>query len=195
MKKKNISSRVPVVKSLCHAGRILVFQTREMRVYGGNTHCISDIKEKDVVINLTGEDEKLVRSNSAMFKHLEKYNENINTLSIDWPDFYVPDLNLDFWTDLCETLITEGKKEKINVLVCCEGGHGRTGTALGILGCLLGAVPDHMCPVEWVRSRYCKNAVETERQVKYISDITGRSVTTVTDWKSFAYFGHERRWF
>jgi protein-tyrosine phosphatase len=61
------------------------------------------------------------------------------------------------------------------VVVHCWAGHGRTGTALAILAVLLGAAPPGD-PVAWLRSVYCREAVETDGQLRYVGEITGRPV-------------------
>lgn len=64
-------------------------------------------------------------------------------------------------------------KGGLNVHVNCQGGHGRTGL---LLACLLGKyfkalVKDN--PVEYLRNTYCKGAVETFPQHKFVSLYTG----------------------
>jgi protein-tyrosine phosphatase len=69
----------------------------------------------------------------------------------------------------------------------CQGGHGRTGTALAILGCLLGVIPEGADPVVWVREHYCLEAVETSKQISYIEKITERKVkaTASSGWGQY----------
>lgn len=87
-------------------------------------------------------------------------------LSVDWPDYGVPDLDREFWQALSDKLWTlKGK-----LYMGCGAGHGRTGTALAILVGLLG-VSDK--PVEWVRKNYNSQAVETTAQVEYVKKMTG----------------------
>lgn len=57
-----------------------------------------------------------------------------------------------------------GKK----IMICCSGGHGRTGTltaAILYLGC---EIAD---PVAWLRKRYCEEAVETKGQLRMLADL------------------------
>ena len=58
----------------------------------------------------------------------------------------------------------------------CQGGHGRTGTALAIIGALSNCIPPGVDPVAEVRRRYCDLAVESAAQIEYIEAITGREV-------------------
>lgn len=89
---------------------------------------------------------------------------------IDWPDFGAMDeLDREWWIRFAAKLATvQG-----DVGIFCEGGHGRTGTAVSILAVLYGWVPAAACPVEWLRGKYCKEVVESAEQIKYIETITG----------------------
>ena len=64
--------------------------------------------------------------------------------------------------------------EKKPFYIQCLGGHGRTGTAAAILLYLL---KDEHNPIEYLREAYCKCIVETETQVRYVSNITGLNLT------------------
>ena len=93
-------------------------------------------------------------------------------ISIQWPDGGIPDMAAKDWRALLK-LIQEQKKSagkgELNVLVCCSGGHGRTGTALAVIAALTGTEPDD--PVTFVRSQYCLRAVETKAQCGYVRGI------------------------
>lgn len=93
-------------------------------------------------------------------------------VGITWPDRGVPFLNKNWWADLAGSL----REVEGDIAVCCMGGHGRTGTMLAIFASLFGKVPKSACPVDWVRSRYCDCAVESEEQMRYVERITGREV-------------------
>lgn len=87
-------------------------------------------------------------------------------ISIDWPDFGVPPLPREFWQALAARL----KGERGKLFIGCTAGHGRTGTALAILGYFWGLTKT---PIAWVREVYSPMAVETEGQVEYVAQITG----------------------
>lgn len=53
------------------------------------------------------------------------------------------------------------------VEVACEGGRGRTGTALACIAILDGVPADRA--VEFVRTHYDPHAVETRRQRKFVA--------------------------
>ena len=62
------------------------------------------------------------------------------------------------------------------LFIACAGGHGRTGTALAILGSLRGHIPAHEEAVAFTRAAYCDEAIETNGQITYIRDMTGHHV-------------------
>jgi hypothetical protein len=100
---------------------------------------------------------------------------------IDWADYDRGPISLDkeWWQCLGDKLATITG----DIAICCVGGHGRTGTFLSIL---LTFLPKHLreeidlqdgdCPVTFMRSLYCDDAVEDKRQLAYIEEMTGRVV-------------------
>lgn len=57
-----------------------------------------------------------------------------------------------------------------SVHVQCIGGHGRTGT---VIACYVGKYRNVKNPVKWVREKYCEEAVESWKQIEFISTFTG----------------------
>lgn len=96
-------------------------------------------------------------------------------MHIDWPDYGVPELDRAWWVNFLLQLV----KIEGPVALYCHGGHGRTGTAAAIIAGLSGLSGDK-CPVEFVRSIYCKECVESEAQAHYIQNVTGLVVTAKT---------------
>ena len=95
-------------------------------------------------------------------------NDSLSWLSFPIKDYGVPKASRAQWEALAADilrLIQAGQK----VLMCCTGGHGRTGTAGAILCGLLANIGDD--PIGWLRGVYCDNAVETEEQHKYVHRI------------------------
>lgn len=86
--------------------------------------------------------------------------------AIEWPNFRTPNVSRYFWQLLYERLQSVHGK----TVIFCRGGHGRTGTALAILAHLSGACGSDD-PVEWVRARYCQEAVETPTQLNYLNNL------------------------
>lgn len=81
-------------------------------------------------------------------------------VELAWADGGVPFVGAEFWVELCDQLPGG------DVLICCVGGHGRTGTALGAL-LIAGGMSFHdAMKVVW--GGYCKKAVETKGQIGYL---------------------------
>jgi hypothetical protein len=107
---------------------------------------------------------------------------NVPTVLVDWPDR--GDIPLDTTRWLMGLAIKRLKKGQ-KVDVGCMAGHGRTGT---FLACLIGQV-EELSPkkaIKTVRKRYCKKAVECEKQTimvyKYLG---GTEKKAKKDWKKF----------
>lgn len=83
-------------------------------------------------------------------------------LHLDWPDMGIPPVTLDFWIRLWEMLPE-------HTVICCMGGHGRTGTALAAL--LIASGVTYYDAIDMVRKDHCKKAIETESQEKYLHRI------------------------
>ena len=82
-------------------------------------------------------------------------------LRFDWPDRQAPDLHPQFWVDLIPHL-------KGRVIVNCQGGHGRSGTALV---CLMMAQSDYdaLDAITHLRAIHCPRAIESSVQHAYIN--------------------------
>jgi len=93
-------------------------------------------------------------------------------LSLPIRDMDVPTYSHKFWeylTNEVRRILESGKC----ILVACDGGHGRTGMVIAILGYKLGIIPQGQCPIEWVRANYCKGAIETTPQEQYVYTMLG----------------------
>lgn len=89
---------------------------------------------------------------------------------IKWPDYGIVRFNRAWWDRLLQIIgACDGA-----VLLYCYGGHGRSGTAAAILCSLAGLIPEGQDPVAWLRNKYCHQAVESDSQLDYIEEITGR---------------------
>ena len=87
-------------------------------------------------------------------------------IRIPWQDGSIPALPRKFWEDL----LREIRRLKKDVLISCQGGHGRTGVALSIL---YGLITGSKTPIGDIRGLYCREAVETHSQVDYVNNILG----------------------
>ncbi|MFB6440488.1 protein-tyrosine phosphatase family protein [Streptomyces sp. NPDC056411] len=85
-----------------------------------------------------------------------------------WPDFRLPARHSQAQALLAEAW---ARAENERVEVACEGGRGRTGTALACLAVLDGVAPDQA--VAYVRRHYDRRAVETPWQRRYVRRFTG----------------------
>jgi hypothetical protein len=86
---------------------------------------------------------------------------------VDWPDFGVP-ANSDAVVRALTGVLSRARSGQ-DVEVGCIGGHGRTGTALACLAVLAGyPAPD---AVAWVRTSYCRKAVETPEQEAFVAGL------------------------
>jgi len=97
----------------------------------------------------------------------------LSWLSLPIRDFDVPPYDLEVWLSLAREIRQVGEP----VLVVCDGGHGRSGTVAAILAFLL--APDVVGddPVQWIRSHYCRLAVETQGQDEYVMKMSHDATT------------------
>lgn len=85
-------------------------------------------------------------------------------LAIKWPDFGSLQVEPEFWPELFQQL-PEG-----NILFCCQGGHGRSGTALAAIMIAVSGFNNHDA-VEFLRSAHCESVVETPSQEKMLAEL------------------------
>ncbi|WP_028280851.1 protein phosphatase [Arthrobacter sp. H5] len=82
---------------------------------------------------------------------------------VRWPDWRLPVDRVDARDAFSELWLRAGSER---VEVACDGGRGRTGTALACLAILDGIHPDDA--VQYVRKHYNVKAVETPWQRRYV---------------------------
>lgn len=83
---------------------------------------------------------------------------------IDWPDRAAPPVNLDFWAALADNL--EG-----DVVINCQGGHGRSGTALTALMMVLNPSYGSREAILHLRAMHCTRAIESKAQHEYLDKL------------------------
>lgn len=104
---------------------------------------------------------------------------------VDWPDHGAAPLHPRFWVDLLALIKSEDFQSKYgDVVFCCFGGHGRTGTALASLAIVAGIyaakgvtfksdpkrLPTESEKAEvWIQHDYCKKAIESDEQTEYLA--------------------------
>jgi len=85
---------------------------------------------------------------------------------IRWPDFRLPADRDEALTTLREAHFRAASER---VELACNGGVGRTGTALAVLAVLSGIEPADA--VTWVREAYAQHAVETPWQRRWVREL------------------------
>lgn len=181
---------VPFVAN-CHTGNVEVFRDPEspLVMYGGGSSRKCWFPEHGVVVDLANNFDPLFSLTGIKIAGLTSQFEGAR-IGIRWQDYSVP-LNMvkEDWKAIVKGLrqFARTKKaemglEEVPCLVCCIGGHGRTGTALAILtGLMLGEKE----PIKFVREKYCKKCVESESQLKYVNDMLGLKLTDeIERWKN-----------
>ena len=106
-------------------------------------------------------------------------------LQIDWNDREAPEVIPEFWVALSKLLYGD-------VMTCCQGGHGRSGTALAAL--MLVMSPDYSAQdaIVHLRANHCPRAIESLAQHTYLDTLAtylGRVADSaeaekVTDYKA-----------
>ncbi|WP_083880528.1 protein-tyrosine phosphatase family protein [Nocardia araoensis] len=86
---------------------------------------------------------------------------------IRWPDFWLPSDRTDAYRAMQEAW---KRSDAERVEVACNGGRGRTGTALACIAVLDG-IPAHEA-VTYIRTHYSPHAVETPWQRRFVHRFT-----------------------
>ena len=116
----------------------------------------------DVVINLTGVSD--IPSSMKIPELAEYIDIGFEEIMVPWPDFGLPRVHMPFWEKLHIYIKSKGWK---TACIHCEGGHGRTGTALCSILIAIGGYPVEEA-VWRIRSTHCEKAVETSAQCGYL---------------------------
>ena len=155
-----------------HTGDKVLFEFNGKKLFGANNTGLKEWSGKwDLIIDLAGivqvpsPSTFISTTAPGRFRELKQYI-NTNTpklpselLRLNWTDMSVPPVTLDFWINMWNLL-----PEK--TVICCFGGHGRTGTCLASLMIATGV--DYYMAVETVHTEHCKKAIETEGQEAYL---------------------------
>ncbi len=109
------------------------------------------------------------------YESLRDHVLTVPEIQIDWTDYCTPQLHEKFWIKLYDMLPSK------TVICYCQGGHGRTGTAMA---CLMVASGKYSAvqAINLVRSIYCSSAIEAKSQEDYIASVEAyRDDTNVSD--------------
>lgn len=168
-----------------HNGPSLTVTSQGLEIYGASCYEAEEFYYKfDLIISLgvicrpKGKENqvKSVLRSIGLQKLIGKKNDDPEKLYIDWPDYSIPGLSKTFWTELSRILKKKGRdryrrNKMYKVLVHCQGGHGRTGTALSLLGHFVEGWDEEL--IEKTRDIHCMKSVEASCQIKYIEEMTG----------------------
>ena len=156
----------------CHSGNVKIFTdpVSGLVVYGAGSSRGAKWYSNMLVMDLAERFKNPIVVEGVEMPRVARLGSSPR-LAIDWPDFGIPALSKEDWKVIVEELREARKEERIpeEMLVCCVGGHGRTGTCLAILASLMGACEGD--PVKFVRKKYCKNCVESNGQLDYIEEV------------------------
>jgi len=165
----------------CHHGNVHVFTAeyngRTLMFYGGGE--MRGFNPESVDVTITFVNPYVEMSNLYTIDSEPKY------IYLPVPDMGAPTYPLSFWYHLLDKIIENIPLDVIKIGVMCLGGHGRTGTALAIFAWML---KETNKPIRFVRKNYCKNAVETTEQIKYIQELTGTHEKVKGTKEDFSYY-------
>jgi len=162
----------------CRHDPTLIYQIAGVNFYGAsrirlNAASLAKVNA-DLVINLTGfslyEQKQPVKKAGEAWQGLLDYfaPNRVEEIVIDWPDMGTIPAGSAFWAEFFR-LIQDNQKK--NVVVFCIGGHGRTGTCVAsFMTVLLGIHGGEA--IRFIRSGYCKQAIETREQETYVRSMT-----------------------
>ena len=173
----------------CHVGVQKVMTIGKMDIYAGGLWDVGYDFNWNLMLRLTEDFHDLPVPSTVRVSHAAKafVPKTVSktwlppTIDVVWADFDVPDLDRKWWVALHETI---GKMPQGKMVVHCQGGHGRTGTALAILLGLSSDQPKDLNPVEMIRKWYCHSAVESDAQIAYIKWITGLKFEAKGTWQT-----------
>lgn len=171
-----------------HDGMKKLFTYNNVDIYPGSGRTIRDFEKlgADLVIDcgdVVGKFSEWVRPNTyddALNSSLADLNCNLPRVPVvkfAWTDYGVPPMGIeiDFWADLWMILfgMATRKGKAVKVVVCCVGGHGRTGTCLASMLVATGTYGTKKSAgkeaIAFVRERHCKKAIETSKQEDYVN--------------------------
>jgi protein-tyrosine phosphatase len=141
-----------------------VFQADEVEYY-----CCKRLEvnffQGDAVVNLTGI--PCVSDLGCIPELQDHVYVKHEEIVVAWPDFGIPYVLPTFWQALHNYLSNKGYTK---ACIHCEGGHGRTGTALAALLITLDGWSAEDA-IGWLRTNICPLMVETPIQEAYLETL------------------------
>lgn len=116
-----------------------------------------------LIVNLTGV-KRIISPADVPVELWEHIETGTKEIVIPWADFGLPKVKNSFWQALHSYIKDNGWDE---VCIHCEGGHGRTGTAMASI-MIVNIGWSAKEAVEYLRNNYCKDVVETSEQCEYL---------------------------
>lgn len=95
-------------------------------------------------------------------------------LKLRWYDRCAPPVTPSFWPNLLSVLKDLRKKEnkeRLTVLTICQGGHGRSGSALVALMMCLEETYSPLDALTHIRALHCARAIESKEQHEYLNEL------------------------
>lgn len=114
------------------------------------------------------------RLNRFVNKTGYKPEGNTKILKIRWYDRAAPPVAPTFWPNLLamlQDLRKKENKERLNVLTICQGGHGRSGSALVALMMCLEESYTPLDALTHIRALHCARAIESKEQHEYLNEL------------------------
>lgn len=163
----------------CHDGNVEILKVGKGILYAGGWS--RGAAYPDIAIDLTGTSEPRrmeveVFGPNIFRPFLKVIRPDTSWLKLPVKDYGVPDYKLYEWQVLADILYTKMDKYGKEVLIACQGGHGRTGMVVSIMGYLLGGDEWKENPIKYLRSIYCEKAVETAGQERYVYKTLGLDI-------------------
>ena len=111
--------------------------------------------------------DKILEGDKELQASLEQHVSTVpgtRVLKVDWFDRRAPNLAPSFWPAF--NALVHG-----DVLTCCQGGHGRSGTSFVCL--LMCNAPDYdaLDAIVHLRAVHCPRAIESAEQHQYIDEV------------------------
>lgn len=172
-------------KTCGHRGPNAVFDINGATIWAGSEPEVKralDEVQPEILLCLNGhmgrdsvlsEDLSITGEANIHLPSLSRYHDSRHqpdaVITVEWPDHGAPWMSRQWWESLVSDI--ERLPYDSNVMIFCMGGHGRTGTALTILGALAGVIHADDDPIDYVRDMHCYSAVESRAQIKYLEDL------------------------
>jgi len=156
------------VAPLCDHDGSVVFTLPDGTSIGAANSRGLDLGLADLVLDLAGvvsSPKTFIESKNKKFSILNELISTPEVIRLHWADMQPPPagVGLKFWQGLL-SCIDPGSR----VVVCCIGGHGRTGTALVSILIASGMLLDVNQAIAFIREEHCTKAVESEAQITYL---------------------------